>query len=114
MSRSGIQEAIKKKGGYILLTQPVLVKEQHHAPKTTNHAAAPPSGGPASSDFMVSPGIGPLASSGSRSVSPLRSESGFIAFSGSVFKSYMEVVPSVFSVVVAMVNDKLDGPKQLW
>jgi len=78
------------------LAQPGLEKEQHHAPRTTSHAAVPPSGGPASSTFVASPGlslgIGPLASSGSRSLSPLRSDSGCAAFSGSVFRSCMVVV----------------------
>ena len=97
----------REEGKYVLLTQPGLEKEQHHAPRTTNHAAAPPSGAPASSNFVtspgLSPGIGPLASSECRSVSPLRSDSGCAAFSGSVFRSCMGVVLSAL-FALAMVR----------
>jgi hypothetical protein len=111
MPRSGNLGRHWEEGKYVLLIQPGLEKEQHHAPRTTNHAAAPPSGGPASSNFVASPGlsqgIGPLASSGSRSVSLLRSDSGCAAFSESVFRSCMGVVFSALSVLAMVKTSRM-------
>ena len=93
MPRSGNLGRHREEGKYVLLIQPGLEKEQHHAPRTTNHAAAPPSGGPASSNFVASPGLSP-------GIGPLAS-------SGSVFRSCMGVVFPALSVLAMVKTSRM-------